>query len=339
MGQESIKTIKIAGLDYSNRLRRLFGKSILNLAHDGDLYYPLKKKKSEDNGEVIIDLSLLYADTQKDREDLGRMGCGRKGGFLTMGGSMTVFSIKEKIQVVADRFREADVLFISGHHYGSDYYKDESHNYYSPGLTSRLHFSPTTPKTKFEFAPAFDLNSLYLWGGPFPNVKLIVFICCNSLRENILPLYQDLFPNAVVLGYHAQAPLGTSDDRLLRKFLRALPWTMKDGFRGLLSPDASDKDIKHMLIAAWIKAIYASNTRWSQPGYYREINGIWLGDYINMSLPKVRGAYQFARLDDPTFSRSQAARVYVPQGDIESYVVDLYQRFSENSQKTSVNNP
>jgi len=327
MPENSPKTIKISGIDYTNRLRRLFGsgKDLLNLAHDGDLYdYPVKKKNAEDPGKVILDLSLLYADTPEDRKDLGRLASIDGSIIMQEGGYIPYFTREELMPRVAKRFRQADVLFFSGHHYGSDYYKDDSHNYYSPGLTSRLTFTKTAVKSQYECAPAFDLNSLYFSEGPFTNVKLIVFIACNSLRENILRMYQELFPNAVVLGYHAQAPLGYSDDRLLRKFLRALPWYDKlSGFRGLLATDASAKEVKQMLIAAWTKAIHASNSRWSQPGYYREINGIWIGNYIDPNLPKVLGEYQFVRTEDPTTNGSKSFRFYLDFGsDTEASMVE-----------------
>lgn len=326
MPENSPKTIKISGLDYTNRLRRLFGqgKDMLNLAHDGDLYdYPVKKKNAEDPGKVILDLSLLYADTPEDRKDLGRMACINGNIVMQEGDYIPLFTQEERMSRVAKRFRQADVLFFSGHHYGSNYYKDESHNYYSPGLSSRLTFTDTSVKSRFQCAPAFDLNSLYLSGGPFTNVKLIVYISCNTLRENILWLYQDLFPNAVVLGYHGRAPLGCSDDRLLRKFLRALPWYDKlSGFRGLLATDASAKEVKQMLIAAWTKAIHASNSRRSQPGYFREINGIWVGSYIDATLPKVLGEYQFVRTGEPTCDGSKSYRFYLDSGsDLEASIV------------------
>jgi len=97
------------------------------------------------------------------------------------------------------RFHGSDILFFSGHHYGS------------------LEFG--LPRE----AGSLDIKDLKTRRKPtvFERVKLIMVSSCSVLRKSELPKFRKRFPNAYILGWHSGAPF--RQDNMMKIFLSKLP--------------------------------------------------------------------------------------------------------------------
>lgn len=278
--QETFNEIVFSGFDYSDRLckcmdRKKFKYLFNNVGEN------VFEKISKSQKKTRFDLTRIYADD--DGEKLGYMvtsedgyirECDDKGRFI-------LYNNYARMKAVSEAFESAQVLVVSGHHWGGDYYRDESHNYRAPGLSSSL--GGCYKVDGQERQPAFDISFAPFNTWPktimnivndkilslnfrFPNIKILIMLGCNYLRPNVLKIYQNVYPNAIILGYRCQAPLGTDDDELLAEFFEHYDWENLD-----------DKDA---VINAWKRAIRESHCKAAQPGYYYNKEGRWGGEYI-----------------------------------------------------------
>lgn len=267
-----LNLIRISGMDYSNRIRLL-----------------LKDKKDS------YDLTDLLTEQEDPNQLLGRIGIGLDKYLVCSkeDGGIAYFMNEDQQKKIVESFKKADVLFFSGHHFGSDYNPDQEKRYEAPGLTSALTFKLMVPGSGYFFSPAFDLGTLLREDSKgkgekknvFDNVKVVISVSCNFIRENVLPLFKNLFPNAVILGYHGNAPLGTNDDNLLENFFNKVSWDTVSAIKKL-SSDASDEDkkqlrskMKQYFCKLWVESLEGSNYL-SEPGYFFVEDGTEKGVYF-----------------------------------------------------------
>lgn len=175
---------------------------------------------------------------------------------------------KESLAKIQSKFKEADVLFFSGHHYGDNFHED----YCKPGL-----LNDGFGETK-KWAASFSLQSLFplLDSNEYPSdceynvynkVKLIVAVGCKYIRRNMFCLYKRLFPNAVVVGYHLSGPDCDNDHKLIKEFFDGMDWHC-------LLNDSGNDDYKDKIVKAWKDAVnktWKNSKRW-KPGYYYSKN-------------------------------------------------------------------
>ncbi|HCB48831.1 MAG TPA: hypothetical protein DEP47_04750 [Chloroflexi bacterium] len=120
------------------------------------------------------------------------------------------------------RFLGSDVLFFSGHHFGSPVDG-------GPGEFDSL-----------------DIKKLRVRGRPaiFERVKLIMVSSCSVLRKSALPTFRKKFPNAYILGWYAGA--SWSQSSMMARFLDKLS-------EDLLLEDPSDMEKVLKLEEAYVE--------------------------------------------------------------------------------------
>jgi hypothetical protein len=114
------------------------------------------------------------------------------------------------------KFLGSDIIFFSGHHYGS-------------GMLDYL-----------------DITDLKIRKRPakFERVKLIMISSCNVLNKSNLPIWRRRFPNAYILGWYGSAPYRQSN--MMMNFLSKLP-------EDLILDDQSDMEKVLKLWEAFIE--------------------------------------------------------------------------------------
>ena len=174
-------------------------------------------------------------------------------------------NISKKILIgIQSKFKKADVLFFSGHHYGDNHHKD----YCMPGLLNDGYSDVKTLAASFSLQSLFPVldqeenfdNAEY---NVYDNVKIIVTVGCKYIRRNMFCLYKKLFPNAVVLGYHCSGPDKDQDAPLIKDFFDQMNW------RCLLKESFSE-NYKKEIVNAWKAAVEKTweKCKKAKPGYY-----------------------------------------------------------------------
>lgn len=278
--------VMISGVDYSKRLHKYFrdsSKRVQDPNNKKKYLFEFVHKKSK----VNFDISLLQGDNIGQSSVLPVVN----GAFMDM-----KVAYNDQVYSLVDKFREANVLFFSGHHYSANYYTDrhgnldDSHNYYCPGLSSSC--ETYSMGRRMSCQPGLSLEQLMLYNSsspdvippskepvatssltpiikPLHNVRIFMAVGCNYLRPNVLYLYQKLFPDAVILAYYGKGPGGSPDQVLINYFFNNFDWdNMFD---------------KKEIIRVWKEAIikYPKMAR-HKPGYfcYDDVHGKWVGEYF-----------------------------------------------------------
>ena len=287
MPNDSIPTlIRFSGIDYSNRIRPVLSdlEGIVSVDGKPDLY-------NWKNG-VSFDFTEMVSGPEVPKGVLGTIWAGLDNYFVCSkeknGIAYFIDDLPQK--KIAESFKRADVLIFSGHHYGSDYNSDPEKCYKAPGLTSSTTFKVPVAGCGYFCAPAFDLGTL--WSEmkkdktTFGNVKIVISLSCNFIRENVFPLFKNLFPNAVILGYHGYAPAENEDERFLVKFLKDASWDTVVELNKL-ADDASDDEKKPLtskmiqyFCQLWHDSLPDSRYN-SEPGYFYVENGAEKGAYYS----------------------------------------------------------
>lgn len=211
--------------------------------------------------DIVFDTSSLIQVKYKNTEELKRIL-----GVSNIGIDSYCVNISKKNLIdIQSKFKKADVLFFSGHHYADNFHED----YCMPGLLNNGFYNDREKLTA-----SFSLQSLFPvldqeenFGNAeynvYDNVKLVVSVGCKNIRRNMFCLYKRLFPNAVVLGYHCSGPAGDKDAPLIKDFFDRMNWNC-------LLKDSCSENYKKEIVKAWKEAVEKTwdICKKSKPGYY-----------------------------------------------------------------------
>lgn len=211
---------------------------------------------------------------------------------------------------IQSKFKDADILFISGHHYGDNFHKD----YCMPGFThgdcypSEGDDGCFGPINSSWFGPSFSFQSLLtvvkknddslnLEYNVYDKVKLIVAVGCKYIRRNMFCLYKRLFPNAVIVGYHCSGPSGDSDNKLLRTFFKNMDWQVFSD--ASFAENAANLNYKETIVRIWKESVEKTwavhKCQLAKPGYYYSKeqceNEIELSKYYGKKI-KIKKTYE-----------------------------------------------
>lgn len=178
-----------------------------------------------------------------------------------------VFITKECLKNIQTKFKNADVLFFSGHHYGDNY----DHYYCEPGF---MHGGSVS-----EIYPSFWLQGLFTSCGDscdkpmvYEKVKLVIAVGCKYIRRNMFCLYKRLFPNAVVVGYHCSAPLDDADQSMIIQFFEKMKWRLL----------FDENQYKKEIVRKWKSVVEKNETLVNcKPGYYYSVDESKVQNNIN----------------------------------------------------------
>ena len=150
-------TIRFYGIDYSNRIRPVLSdlEGITSVDGKPD-FFNWKKGTS-------YDLTELISGPADPKGALGTIWAGLDKYLVCSKEKNGIAYFIDDMQQkkIAESFKQADVLFFSGHHYGSDYNSDPEKCYKAPGLTSSTIFKIPVAGCGYFCAPAFDLGTLW----------------------------------------------------------------------------------------------------------------------------------------------------------------------------------